>query len=194
MEENKAGWRHSISDHTVFNNAAWNEIKSLFVFLSTKISLKCIFYQIDLYIVLALLFGIENRRSLLIVHKRICRKLSSSLISAAMFTRNCLLTDPVRNKTKRTAQTEPMVTFFRRFDFAQFQNFFLDWLSVRTTTYFRLGFRISPVATHWQISCPWKEQFLLSTPGLDSETLPLGLCVSSCDRSMLHTAWITYSL
>ena len=141
MEENKAGWRHSISDHTVFNNAAWNEIKSLFVFLSTKISLKCIFYQIDLYIVLALLFGIENRRSLLIVHKRICRKLSSSLISAAMFTRNCLLTDPVRNKTKRTDQTEPMVTFFAGLILHSSKTFFwTDWLSVKTTTYFRLGF------------------------------------------------------
>lgn len=124
-------------------NATQNVIKSLFVFLSTKISLKCIFYQIDLFIALALLFGIENRRSPLIVRKRICRKLSSSLISGAMFTRNCSLTNPVRNKTKRTDQTEPMVTFFAGLILHSSRTFFwsfLDWLSVKTTTYFRLGF------------------------------------------------------
>jgi len=123
--------------------ATWNVIKSLFVFVSIKIPLKCIFYHTDLFMVLALLFGIENRRSLLIVHRRICRKLSISLISAAMFTRNCLLTGPVRNKTKRTDQTEPIVTLLAGLILYNSRTFFLDWLSVKTTTYLRLGFHKS---------------------------------------------------
>ena len=156
--------------------------------------MKCIFDQINLFIMLALLFGIENRRSLLIVHKRICRKLSSSLISAAMFTRNCLLTDPVRNKTKRTDQTEPMVTFFAGLILHSSKTFFwTDWLSVKTTTYFRLGFDKSSSNTLTNKLSSF----------LTSHAMPLMVrtpkhchwdSVSSCERSMLHTAWLTYFL
>ena len=59
-------------------------------FLSTKISLKCIFYHADLFTVLASLFEIENWQAFLVAHEKRYCKLSISLISAATFARSCL--------------------------------------------------------------------------------------------------------
>ena len=67
------------------------------------------------------------------------------------------------------------------FYFVQFLNFFLDWLSTITTRHFRLGF-------HKSSRKPLADKLCLEAT-VSFETPYHCLWISSCERSMLHTAW-----